>query len=286
MITIFTPTYNRADKLKRVYDSLIAQTSHNFEWLIVDDGSCDNTESVVKAFKPELFPIRYYKKENGGKHTAYNMALRLAEGTYFLCLDSDDWLTKNAVELLYNKIASVPGGVFAAYKKNEQGCLLSTEFPPNIERANLLELNYKYNCRGEFTYIFNLEFARKYPFPTFQDERFITESVIYDRMSVDSEVVLIPETVTLCEYQMDGLTNNLNRLMKGNPGGFCLYYMQRIDLEYNLMEKIITAGKYNCFRRLAKGNKSKYLGRHKIIVLATKLEGLVFYLYYKIARGF
>ena len=105
-------------------------------------------------------------------------------------------------------------------------------------------------------------------------------------MSVDSEVVLIPETVTLCEYQMDGLTNNLNRLMKGNPGGFCLYYMQRIDLEHNLRKKIITAGKYNCFRRLAKGNKSKYLGRHKIIVLATKLEGLAFYLYYKIARGF
>ncbi len=103
MLTIFTPTYNRAKLLNDIFNSLEKQSCFDFEWLIIDDGSSDNTESVVmNFFHSSSFPIRYIKKKNGGKHTAYNLALENARGKLFFCLDSDDYLPSNAVEKIKN----------------------------------------------------------------------------------------------------------------------------------------------------------------------------------------
>lgn len=98
MITILTPTYNRAKLLQLCFDSLCAQTDFDFEWLIVDDGSTDNTEEVVNGFLTDKFPVQYVKKQNGGKHTALNAAHPYINGQYVLILDSDDTLTADAVE--------------------------------------------------------------------------------------------------------------------------------------------------------------------------------------------
>lgn len=100
MLTIFTPTFNRAHTLPRLYESLLKQTDHNFEWLIVDDGSKDDTEEIVKTFSEEHFKIRYIKQENGGKHIATNVGLKSAQGDLFTVLDSDDWFYPDAVEFL------------------------------------------------------------------------------------------------------------------------------------------------------------------------------------------
>ena len=111
MITVFTPTYNRGALLRRLYESLLAQTVYDFEWLIVDDDSADDTESVVHAFvKGETrFPIRYYKQKHGGKHRAMNLAVQLAKGKYFFPVDSDDWLPENAIELLISWLKEIQG---------------------------------------------------------------------------------------------------------------------------------------------------------------------------------
>ncbi len=333
MITIFTPTYNRADKLLRVYSSLLAQSKNDFEWLIVDDGSVDMTESVVEKFDKTKFDIRYYKQKNGGKHRAYNRALKMARGEYFLCLDSDDWLVEQAVEEIIHFTNKKKENFILAYKENENRVRLSNRFPDGIEKINLFDLNHKFHCNGEFTIIFRTEYAKRFPFPVFQGENFITESVVYDRMASNEKVALLPKVIeftiifrteyakrfpfpvfqgenfitesvvydrmasnekvallpkviTICEYQEEGLSNNLNYIMKENPAGYCLYFMQRIDLQKTLIQRMVMAGKYQCFGFLAGKQKSIYIGKYSIFVRQTKLLGFLFLLYYKTLRGF
>ena len=286
MLTIFTPTFNRATKLKRIYDSLLVQTGIDFEWLIVDDGSTDNTKEVVKGFSTNKFPIRYYKKENGGKHTAYNFALEHARGDFFLCVDSDDWLSKDAVKIISQIFSNKQENIVLAYKRDHTGRLLSKKFPSNVSRMGILELEHYYQCVGEFSLIFRTKYAQKYPFPVFNGEKFVTESVVYDRMFISEKAFLLPEVITECEYQSDGLTNNLNAIMKKNPAGYCLYFMQRIDLQDKIIQRIIVAGKYHCFCHLAGKQKSDYIGRYPFLVMTTKFLGSIFLLYYKVLRGF
>ena len=286
-LTIFTPTYNRADKLFRVYDSLKNQTCFNFEWLIIDDGSTDNTENIVYEFtQQQLFQVKYIKKNNGGKHRAYNLALQNAMGDLFLCLDSDDWLKNDAVENILNIANSLDEKQFiVAYKMSEKDKSLSDTFP-DIRSCSLKQLSQEYNCNGEFSLIFPTKLASMFPFPEFDGERFITEAVVYDRINYVANAVLLPKTITICEYQEDGLSNNLNTIMKNNPAGYCLYFMQRIDYENSFVKRFITAGKYQCFWIFAKNKKTDYIGKHKLLTSMARPLGLVFNIYYKFIRGF
>lgn len=285
-ITIFTPTYNRADRLYRVYDSLTKQNCYDFEWLIIDDGSSDNTEEVVSSFvKDTEIKVRYIKKENGGKHTAHNAAVDSAQGRYFMCLDSDDYLAEGSIEKLLNVLnrCSENEGVIS-YKCDISGKLLSDKFPNTEAVSNTYELSQKYGCYGEFTLLYPTELLRKNKFPVFENERFITECVLYDRL--DNNMILLPEIIEICEYQQEGLSNNLNSVMQKNPAGYCLYFTQRIDMQNSLKNRIITAGKYNCFCILAGKNKSDYEGKYKKTVIFCKPIGILFWLYYKLLRGF
>ena len=133
ILTIFTPTYNRQDKLSRVYESLRCQNSALFEWLIVDDGSEDSTEKLVDSFiKEKKIPIKYIKQNNGGKHVAYNTALNYAEGEYFFCVDSDDWIEDDFIDKFNEEILSMAGDGYIAYKIDSYGKLLSDEFPKQL----------------------------------------------------------------------------------------------------------------------------------------------------------
>lgn len=286
MLTVFTPTFNRSTKLKRVYESLLSQSAENFEWLIVDDGSTDDTYMIVKGFSTNKFPIRYYKKVNGGKHTAYNLALEYANGEFLLCVDSDDWLSENAVKIISQSLSKEKANILMAYKMGQNGKLLSNPFPIGVNRAGILDLAHYYKCTGEFSLIFRTEYAKKYPFPVFTGERFITESVVYDRMFVSEKAFLLPEIITVCEYQNDGLTNNFNEIMKKNPKGYCLYFMQRIDAEISIRKRISTIGKYHCFYIMSKGEKNKYNGKYKLLVHLLSPLGWIAYFYYKWVRGF
>lgn len=287
-LTVFTPAYNRADKLYRVYDSLKMQGTDGFEWLIVDDGSTDNTRDVIAKFeKEEYFPVRYFYQENGGKHRAYNKALQMSEGEYFFCVDSDDWLAKDALTEIINAVKQNPNECFiVAYKTNEKGVRLSDEFPTGMHSINFHSLSSDYQCKGEFSLVFKTEFAKMFPYPTFEGEKFITESVVYDRMALERKAILLPKILTVCEYQLDGLSNNLNTIMRENPAGYCLYFMQRIDLQSNFLSRITVAGKYQCFSIFAKEKKTAYAGTYPALVGIAKLLGLVFWLYYKLRRGF
>lgn len=287
MLTVFTPTYNRADKLPRLYESLCRQSCYDFEWLIIDDGSSDDTPTQVQEFLPETrFSVRYIRKENGGKHTAYNLALEQARGEWFLCVDSDDYLADQAVEKLLPKLQSRDGlNGLIAYKEDVGGRLLSEQFPTGLEREKMHCLSLVHGCGGEFTMVFSTAFARKFPFPVFPGERFVTECVVYDRMDCFTELALLPEVITVCEYQEDGYSRNANAVMKKNPSGYCLYFLQRIDLQVRLLPRIAHAGKYWCFRWISGNRELTYEGKHKLLVALSALPGVLFRIYYKLLRG-
>ena len=288
ILTIFTPTYNRGTLLKRVFNSLLKQTENDFEWLIIDDGSSDNTKQIVNDFYSDaVFPIRYYKKINGGKHTAHNMAVNLAQGKYFVCLDSDDYLADNAiinVIKILEKCSSDEGII--AYKADEKGNLLSDRFPIELAITNTVELTSFYQCGGEFTLIYPTSVLKNNLFPVFEGERFITECVLYDRLSNICKMWLLPKVICVCEYQENGYSNNLNIMMKNNPAGYCLYFMQRIDLQLSRKDRVVYAGKYHCFKWFAKLESLDYNGTHKVLVMLCKPIGVFFGLYYKLFRDF
>lgn len=285
MLTVFTPTYNRADKLPRLYESLCRQSIYDFEWLIIDDGSSDNTADLVQPFLTEQrFAVRYIQKENGGKHTAYNLALEQARGEWFLCVDSDDFLADCAVEKLLNKLQDGMNGLIA-YKEDVGGRRLSGQFPTGLKQEKMHRLGLVHGCGGEFTMVFSTVFARKFPFPVFPGERFVTECVVYDRMDCFAELVFLPEVITLCEYQEDGYSRNANVIMKNNPSGYCLYFLQRIDLQVRLLPRIVHAGKYWCFRWIIGNRELKYEGKHKLLVALSVVPGMLFRVYYKLLRG-
>lgn len=286
LLTIFTPTYNRANKLENVYNSLKNQISSEYEWLIVDDGSIDNTKKIVEKFINDyLLNVRYIKKDNGGKHTAHNLAVDEAKGKYFMCLDSDDFLKENTINSLLEKlkICKKNEGIIS-YKENQNQHMLSDYFPNKSTIDCIYDLEMKYNCKGEFVFIFPTSVLKKNKFPIYKDEKFITEAVLYDKLKCS--MILYPHVIQVCEYQTNGLSNNLNRIMKKNPSGYCLYFMQRIDIQLKLTAKIVMAAKYVAFYFFSKKNKIKYNGENFSIVIISIPLGLLFWLYYKIIRDF
>ena len=193
-LSIFTPCYNRAHCLPRLYESLCRQTSRDFEWLIIDDGSTDNTSEVVRAMlAEEKVNIRYFYKENGGKHTAHNLALEKAAGDFFFCVDSDDWLSVNAVECILSTTENLYTAVgLLGYKAFADGTRLSEEFTADKIFTKMHKLP-----RGEYSVILKTEIARKYPFPVFGLEKFIGECVVYDQIDQVYDLRLLPSVVTI-----------------------------------------------------------------------------------------
>lgn len=288
MLSVFTPTYNRAKLLSRLYRSIVEQGFTDMEWIIVDDGSTDDTAEVVNGFQREnKFPIVYLYKSNGGKHTAFNLALEHARGEYFFCVDSDDWLSKHALTTIIERLqgADQVAGLIA-YKSTTDGALLSDEFPKGIERIGLFQLNHLACCNGEFSIVFRTFIISPFRFPVFDGEKYLGENVLYDRLGKGTLFLLLPMAITICEYQPSGLSSMHVRLMRENPAGFCLYFMQRIDLPESVFDRFITAGKYHAFCFFAGKNKTPYTGKYRILVVLAKPLGVAFRYYYKFFRGF
>src|ERR1700761_6029199 len=149
--TVFTPTYNRATLLPRVYECLEKQTFRDFEWLVVDDGSTDNTAEVVKEMQSKAsFPVRYVAKPNGGKPTAVNRGAKEAEGFLFAILDSDDWFLPESLERFWHHWQSIPTdrqpkfcGV-TGLCSYPTGDLIGARFPQDVFDADVIDLRYKY----------------------------------------------------------------------------------------------------------------------------------------------
>ncbi|MEW9077468.1 glycosyltransferase family 2 protein [Terrisporobacter glycolicus] len=242
-ITVFTPTYNRGYIIKNLYNSLKRQTFFDFEWLVVDDGSNDNTEELLKRWINEenKLTIRYYKKENGGKHRAINYALDKASGELFFTVDSDDYLTSDALEKINKwehaldkniKFAGIVANT--GYSEKET---INTLFKEEYLDFDLLQRyayteNGKKVLDGERAYIFYTDTHRLYKYPEFDGENFMTEAVVWNRMANDGYVMrYFNDIIWIFKYLEDGLTKAGNKLFLNNPRGYGLWLKEKSVFE-------------------------------------------------------
>lgn len=269
-ITIFTPTFNRAHTLPRVYKSLCNQKNYDFEWIVVDDGSTDNTKELIEKFSASSpFPIRYYFKENGGKHTAYNIGLQKAEGYFFVDLDSDDYLPDDFMSHLLSLESSMKSdeniASIISLKIDTEGKDLGVSLPCD-SRLSLLKFEDK-GKNGEYVLIFKTYIAKQYRFPVIPTEKYMPESVLYD-MFERYVFVAYNFPMMICEYQPEGLSSIYPKLLKECPGGFLMYHCARLDLVTSIRALIYHAIHYNAFL-YAYGNNMpiiRYEGKYRWLV--------------------
>ncbi|MEJ8604389.1 glycosyltransferase family 2 protein [Riemerella anatipestifer] len=244
--TIFTPTYNRAHTLPRVYESLVKQTSKNFEWLIVDDGSTDDTQTLIKGYIEEnKFPIRYYKQSNQGKHIAINNALLLAKNEFMITLDSDDYLVNSCIETC-NEIAlkiekDEKCGGFTYIHFSEQYPIDKTKYG----QKEWTEVNsYDWEFPGEMSFVFKTKIAKKYPFPVYKNEKFCQESVMLIPITEKYKILFTDHVLAHGDYLEDGLSQNLYRKLIKNPNYALLSFRQKMKISKSNNEKQIIAYSY------------------------------------------
>jgi glycosyltransferase involved in cell wall biosynthesis len=298
LLTVFTPTYNRKELLKRTYASLKDQTCRDFVWIIVDDGSADGTEEAVQGFIDEgEISTEYHCHENGGKMRAHNRGVEYCKTPWFLCLDSDDVLVPDAVEQILkcikhiegyeqtayedegNKMSAAPkdriAGIIAHKGKSETELLSGVDFPKeyhDIDRqtpTTLYDL-YLNGFRGETTLIFRTEILRKFPFPEINGEKYVPEDYIYDKIDSEYEYIVLPEILTVCEIVSKGYTDSVRRLKEDNRQAWYLYYEQRARITPMSMLKL----KYLGFYRLYAGMTGHALAEADGISSWEKLLGI------------
>lgn len=250
LLTIVTPTYNRAHLLPSCYGSLLRQTNMSFQWIIVDDGSADDTESVVSSFDDSHFAITYVRKENGGKHTALNASHPYIRGKYVLILDSDDILIDTAVaDVLYHwkrydrqeKI-----GLITFLRKTPAGQLFATvdDFDTPVDILSYPRTVYLGNDCCE---VIRTELFKKYPFPVFEGEKFLSEGVLWSRVARTHKCVYINKAIYLCEYLSDGLTKAGRSLRIRNPRGGMLSASYGLDKKNPLKSRLKSGLLYTCY---------------------------------------
>lgn len=235
--TIFTPTYNRKYTLPRLYESIKKQTIKDFEWIIIDDGSTDGTEQLVESWLKEKndFKINYEKVTNNGKHRAINKAVKLAKGKMFFIVDSDDYLTEDAIEkikyyenTLPKKDKALYAGVagFRGYTINDSiGKMIQEEYIDalNTERK-------RFGLLGDKAEAYYTKILKKYPFPEFNNEKFIPESVVWNKISADGyKIRWFNQIIYICNYLEDGLTKNTLKLYRENHKGYLLFIKSEIE---------------------------------------------------------
>lgn len=229
LITVFTPTYNRAYRLQALYESLCRQTFHDFEWLIVDDGSTDDTESIVAAWIAEnRITIRYYKQPNGGKHRAINRGVNMAEGLLFFIVDSDDILPDDSLKLIsehYDLIKDRPQfGGLCGLKAYYSGETVGQTADFGILECTNFDIDYKYKLKGDMSEVFYTSVLKEFPFPEIEGEKFCPEILVWNRISTKYIIHYFSKITYLCEYLPDGLTSRIARLRMNSPIASCMTY--------------------------------------------------------------
>ena len=207
IITLFTPTYNRAHLLFRLYNSILQQNFMDVEWLIVDDGSSDSTENVIQSFIEEnKIIIHYFKKKNGGKHSAINFGLQKAKGELFFIIDSDDLLADNALKIVEKKYQSIKEdakicGIIGLSQYINKKEIVGDCFLNNNWIVSFADVYLKYHLKGDKSVAFKTDILKKYLFPEEKGIRFVFEAVVWHEMSKKYNVLAVHEIIQLVEYQ-------------------------------------------------------------------------------------
>ncbi|MCH5719948.1 glycosyltransferase family 2 protein [Niabella hibiscisoli] len=230
MITVFTPSYNRAHLLKQLWYSLKAQTDKRLEWVIVDDGSSDDTVRVVSEMvsKETDFHIHFYQQKNQGKHIAINTGLSIATYELFFIVDSDDKLPPNCIQLILSKYPQVRfndkiAGIVGR-KAHFNSQLIGSDFYYKDFVANSFDFRYRFKLKGDMAEVFKTDIFKKFPFPKFQDEKFCPEALVFNRIARNFEMLWTSDIYYNAEYLEGGLSARIYEVRKKAPQGSALFY--------------------------------------------------------------
>lgn len=226
-ITVFTPTYNRANLLERLYNSLQNQTSKNFIWLVIDDGSTDDTKQVVQNWieNTKDFEIKYIYKENGGLHTAYNEAIANLETELSVCIDSDDYMPDYAIEEItkfWHKYGGYEYAGIVAPDSFENGEIIGDPLP-NQKAVNLIDLligKYKINNGDRKNVIRSELYKQVAPMPVYTGEKNFNPHYMHLEISKNYDFLVFNKSLCVVEYQNDGMTNNMIKQYYSSPNSF------------------------------------------------------------------
>lgn len=252
-VTIITPTYNRAELLINLYQSLEQQSNKEFEWLIVDDGSTERTKEVVEEIVSKAsFRIDYIWKENGGKHTALNVGIKAIHTELTMIVDSDDQLLPNAVEEIckvHHKYSSHDEiGVYSFLRCYSDGkTVISLDTEEFVD--SYVKYRIKENRSGDMAEVFKTFVLKEFPFPEFQGERFLSEDVVWIQIGLKYKYAFINKPIYQCEYLEGGLTAN-DKLMKfASPYGSMLRGKMLMSKACGIIQNFKGAIIYDCYRR-------------------------------------
>ena len=247
-LTVFTPAYNRAHTIGRTYESLCRQTSNDFEWLVIDDGSQDNTEELVNGWICEgRIPIRYIKQKNQGMHGAHNTAYANIATELNVCIDSDDWMPDDAVERMVNfwkengseKYAGIVG-----LDQRADGSIIGSRFSDSL-RETTLSGYYAAGGSGDKKLVYRTDVVKKYPqYPLFPGERYVGLAYLYMLIDSDYELLVLNAPLVVVEYQAEGSSNSMYRQYWNNPRGFAFYRKTEMCMSPGLKRRFISCVHY------------------------------------------
>ena len=285
-ISVLTPTYNRGYIIHEAYESLLSQTDTNFEWVIVDDGSTDDTQKIVQKFiDSKKIGIKYIVKKNGGKHTAINEGLKHVTGDYTIVLDSDDYLKDNAVELIqkywkkYESNEKISDLSFLKYTRANKN--MSRGYNDEIVISNTIDFRHNKKFTGEMCEVYRTDVLKKYPFPVFKGENFLSEAIVTSKMAFDYDTVFINKPIYVADYLPDGLTQNSLITRYKNPIGALENAKLFMDKRFNLKIRMKNSILYSGFSFVAKRKISQIIKNndYKLLTVFFLPGGVMFNIY-------
>ena len=256
-LTVFTPAYNRAHTLPRTYESLCNQKCKDFCWLIIDDGSTDDTEQLVKGWmeKDNGFEIQYIYKENGGMHTAHNMAYENITTELNVCVDSDDCMAEDGVAKILKKWDEVKDSGYAGIiglDADMNGKIIGKSFPKSMKETTLMGY-YAMGGAGDKKLVYRTDIIKKYPpYPVFEGEKYVALAYKYRLIDQDYKLAVLPQILCNGEYQEDGSSGTMWKQYLKNPKGFAFW--RKICMRYpeSRKRKIVDCIHYCSSSQIAK----------------------------------
>lgn len=290
-LTIFTPSYNRAHTIGRTYESLCRQTCKDFEWLVIDDGSTDNTRQLVEEWIAEdKVPIRYLYQDNQGMHGAHNTAYKNIYTELNTCIDSDDWMPDNAVELILNKWekdgSEQYAGIIGLDYANS-GELIGTDFPPDMQKTTLLGF-YRGGGKGDKKLVYRTDVVKRYPpYPIFEGEKYVGLSYLYMLIDQDYELLTLNAPLVIVDYQLEGSSYNMYKQYWNNPKGFAFLRREYMIYAQGFIEKYKVCMHYVSSSIMCKDLLFLKKSPMKVMTFAALLPGIILYLFirYKVYRN-
>ena len=305
-LTVFTPAYNRAHTIKRTYRSLCVQTCHDFEWLVVDDGSSDNTRELILSFVSQVeqigdseflgysvdspwLRVHYIYQENQGMHGAHNAAYDAIYTELNTCIDSDDYMPSDAVEKILNSWNGLTedekcryAGLIALDVDDKNLNILGSELPTD-RKSTTLSGYYERGGSGDKKLVYRTDVIKSVPkYPLFEGERYVGLAYKYMLIDQQYELLILNEPVCVVEYQQDGSSFGMYKQYWNNPKGWCFYRTNEMLYTNSLKRKLMVCAHYVSSSIMAKNKRFVTESPDRILTSLSIPLGFLIYFYIRI----